>query len=126
MTSTGAEWSVTYGRSLTVNFTNTSSSYRWAKPAYSTQNNPSSRYKYIPVEVTITGGTTIPGQAFEDNRYIETIHIPSTITSIEDKAFWGCSSLTDIYFDGTQAQWDAITIGSNNSALTSATVHCSG
>ena len=39
-------------------------------------------------------------------------------------AFSGCTSLTDVYFEGTQSQWDAISIENyQNDALKNATIH---
>jgi hypothetical protein len=42
--------------------------------------------------------------------------------SIESYAFRGCSSLTTVYYGGTdEAAWNGITKGSNNTQLTNAT-----
>ena len=62
--------------------------------------------------------------AFAYCRALKNVTIPESMTSIENYAFSGCSALTDVYYMGTQAQWDAMTIGSNNEALTNATLHC--
>ena len=37
--------------------------------------------------------------------------------------FYGCNSLKDVYYSGTQEQWKEISIGSYNGCLTSATIH---
>ena len=42
--------------------------------------------------------------------------------SIGDSAFAYCSSLTSVIYCGTQEQWDAISIGSDNTPLTNATL----
>ena len=48
------------------------------------------------------------------------IVIPDSVTSIGDYAFCNCNGLTNVYFTGAEEQWNAILIGTNNSALTSA------
>lgn len=39
------------------------------------------------------------------------IHIPDSVNTIEGFAFYGCTKLKDIYYMGTEAQWNAINIG---------------
>ncbi len=72
------------------------------------------------------------------------VELPSTVTSIGNYAFRGCnvksiilpasvtqigegafdqSRLTDVYYVGTQAQWNAVQIGSSNEKLLSANIH---
>jgi len=46
------------------------------------------------------------------------------VTSIEEKAFYYCESLTDVYYDGTAADWAKITMEDGNGDLTNATLHC--
>ncbi len=41
---------------------------------------------------------------------LSAVTIPDTVTVIDDRAFVGSASLKDIYFDGTRAQWESITI----------------
>ena len=49
--------------------------------------------------------------------------IPESVTTIDWNAFYGCDSLTDVYYEGTAAQWEHISIGDYNDALTNATLH---
>ena len=42
------------------------------------------------------------------------ITIPSTVTEIEDYAFYYSSSLNEINFEGTIAEWGNITLGEND------------
>ncbi|MBR6884277.1 MAG: leucine-rich repeat protein, partial [Prevotella sp.] len=39
---------------------------------------------------------------------LESIEIPASVTSIGEEAFGGCSTLCDIWYHGTEAQWNAI------------------
>ena len=55
---------------------------------------------------------------------LESVTIPASVTSIGRSAFSGCNSLTDVYFAGTQQQWNGITIGASNDSLKNATIHC--
>ena len=54
------------------------------------------------------------------------VALPSSMEEIASGAFSGCSSLTDVYYAGTQAQVEEILIGTNNTYLSSATWHCTG
>lgn len=60
---------------------------------------------------------TIDEYAFEDCCNLVYISIPTSIQRIYDNAFSGCSSLTDVYYDGTDEQWDNIEIGFNPELL---------
>ena len=64
--------------------------------------------------ITIPKGITSIGNEFFDGcTKIKTVYLPKDITTIEMKAFQSCSSLTSINFDGTKAQWNAITKAGN-------------
>ncbi len=67
--------------------------------------------------------TSIGESAFYLCQALRSIIIPQSVTSIGARAFEYCSQLTDIYYEGTEAQWDAIAINSNNSVLFNATIH---
>ena len=65
--------------------------------------------------------TTIGSYAFNGCTSLTSITIPDSLTSIGDGAFYYCPSLKDVYYTGTEEQWNNISIGSNNSPLTNAT-----
>ncbi|MBQ7345825.1 MAG: leucine-rich repeat protein, partial [Oscillospiraceae bacterium] len=69
------------------------------------------------------GATTIGTNAFFCLTQLTTVTIPATVTVIGEGAFSGCDSLTDVYHGGYQEQWEQVTIGGDNDALTAATVH---
>ena len=71
---------------------------------------------YVPASlknVIITSAVIIDEYAFYYCGKITSITIPKTVTSIGDRAFCGCSSLTSIKYRGTSAQWNSISKGSN-------------
>ena len=63
-------------------------------------------------------------EAFAWCNKLESIIIPSRVTTIDRGAFQYCSKLTDVYFTGTEEQWNSISISSTgNEYLTNATIH---
>ncbi|MBQ8439128.1 MAG: leucine-rich repeat domain-containing protein [Clostridia bacterium] len=76
------------------------------------------------MEVTIGNNVTSIGYyAFHNCTNLTSITIPVSITSISMEAFENCNSLNNIYYTGTAEEWTAITIGSWNDPLTSATIY---
>ena len=74
--------------------------------------------------VTIPDSVTSIGDfAFGFCDALTNITIPSSVTSIGSSAFLMCSGLTDVYFLGTEEEWNAIEIGSYNEYLTDANIH---
>jgi len=62
-------------------------------------------------------------QGFDNCSSLESVIIPKTITMISSYCFDGCSSLKDIYYEGSMDEWNKITIGSFNNPLSKATIH---
>ena len=56
---------------------------------------------------------------------LTSIEIPKSVTTIVNFAFCGCTNLKDVYYDGTQSEWNKINIGHSNEFLTNALLHCS-
>ena len=69
------------------------------------------------------GVTSIGIGAFYGNKTVTSITLPSTLTSISKWAFTQCDKLKDVYFNGTQEQWRAITKEKGNEPLTKANIH---
>ena len=67
--------------------------------------------------------TTIGNSAFFHCDSLTSVVIPDSVTTIGDYAFYDCYSLRNVYYTGSETEWQAITIGSNNSKLTNATKH---
>ena len=74
--------------------------------------------------VVITdGATSIREMSFYGCSALKCITIPASVTTIGQYAFGNCAALTDIYYEGTQEQWNAITIAEFNEPLATATIH---
>ena len=55
---------------------------------------------------------------------ITSVSFPSTLEEIGRKAFNGCTALKDVYYDGTEEEWnDKVSVSSGNDALLDATFH---
>lgn len=71
------------------------------------------------------GVTSIDEGAFEYCEKLTSINIPDSVTSIGSYAFEYCKSLTSIIFEGTIAQWNAISRGNAwNSNVPATYVQC--
>ena len=66
----------------------------------------------------------IPSETFSNCVRLVSVTIPKSVIHIEEKAFYYCESLTDVYYDGTAADWAKITVASGNDDMTNATLHC--
>lgn len=64
----------------------------------------------------------IDGSAFAGEAIIS-VSFPSTIEEIARRAFNNCTELTDVYYDGTEEEWNEISISSGNDAIENATKH---
>ncbi len=70
--------------------------------------------------------TEISAQMLCQCSNLTTVRLYNNITSISLQAFLGSNNLRDIYYNGTQTQWDAINIDStNDSVLANVTIHYS-
>ena len=67
--------------------------------------------------------TAIGSYSFYNCYNLTSIVIPDSVTSIGSSAFGYCSVLTDVYYTGSEEEWNKITIDSGNYYLTDATIH---
>lgn len=69
------------------------------------------------------GVTSIREHAFYLCFGMTAIAIPDSVTSIGEEVFWDCREMKDVYYSGSQAEWDKISIEDGNENLTNATIH---
>lgn len=69
------------------------------------------------------GVTSIGKSAFAQESNLTSITLPESIERIEQYAFSSCTNLTDIYYGGTQREWNNVVIRQNNDNLLNATKH---
>lgn len=67
--------------------------------------------------------STIGDEAFRGSSSITSISLPISLTSIGAKAFYELYSLVDVYYEGSEDQWEKISFGSDNDSLFEATMH---
>ena len=97
--------------------------------------------------ITMPGSVTeITGSAFSGCENLEAMILPEKLTELSSYLFWGCDSLQsivipksvtaiqtsvlflcdnikDVYYEGTEEEWNAINIDSDNDELLGATIH---
>lgn len=71
--------------------------------------------------VTLNGVTEIGDEVFYNCKSLTNITIPASVTKIGKSAF--PSTLKEVYYEGSEAQFDAIEFGTKNTALLTATIH---
>lgn len=54
-------------------------------------------------------------------RGYKAVIIPNTVKTIGENAFLNCPELTDVYFTGSEDEWNAITVNAGNDVLANAT-----
>lgn len=73
--------------------------------------------------IEIPGGVTNIGEgAFAYCYSLTSIGLPGSVTSIGEGAFSGCG-INDVYYGGSEADWNNISIGSGNEYLQNAVIH---
>ena len=75
-------------------------------------------------EVSIPSGvTSIDIGAFDKCTELKSVTIPKSVTEIGDYAFLSCNDLAEVYYEGSQADWQKISFGDGNHALTRAMIY---
>ncbi|MCD8317306.1 MAG: S-layer homology domain-containing protein [Eggerthellaceae bacterium] len=94
---------------------------------YTSDQSPWYSYRSMITSVSIEGDvTSISNFAFYGCSALVTATIPSTVLSVGSSAFRGCDSLQDVYYGGTQSEWEILEKSVNstgNSYLLEANIH---
>ena len=69
-----------------------------------------------------SGITTIYEYTFQCCEMLKKVVIPASVTEIRKHAFEQCTALTTVYYEGSRADWDKITIGEDNAYLLNAEI----
>ncbi|MCR5689677.1 MAG: leucine-rich repeat protein [Clostridiales bacterium] len=77
----------------------------------------------IPAGVTDIDGDMMFGGTFSGCSALTSVTIPASVTRIGYSAFKKCDSLADIYYAGTEEQWNAIDVIEGNDCLAKAEKH---
>lgn len=77
-------------------------------------------------QITIPQGVqTIADRAFSNCIRLASVNLPKSVTSVGQSAFADCAFLKDIHYAGTQAEWGAVTLGTEwDGNMDSCVVHC--
>ncbi|MCH5150962.1 MAG: leucine-rich repeat protein, partial [Spirochaetales bacterium] len=68
--------------------------------------------------------TSIGDRAFQNCSSLTSVTIPNSVISIGNSAFYGYGNLTTVNYKGTKKQWNEISINYGNNYLLSATINC--
>jgi hypothetical protein len=71
----------------------------------------------------VYGSHAVSSLLFADCTNLKEVVISANVTAVYQGAFQNCTALTDVYYMGTQEQWQNVGIGSDNTPLQNATIH---
>lgn len=69
------------------------------------------------------GLTTIEMNAFYNCNNLRSVTIPASLEAIDLDAFWYCKSISDVYYAGSEEEWNNIWVNGGNTNLLNATIH---
>ena len=65
----------------------------------------------------------IPSYALYNCSSVTEVAVPDSVKSISERAFYGCTSLTNVYYNHTEKSWNEITVSNYNEPLLNSTIH---
>ena len=65
----------------------------------------------------------ISNNAFEYCESISSVTVGNNLSSVGSRAFYNCTGLADVYYYGSENEWNNIEIADNNDCLTNANIH---
>ena len=81
-------------------------------------------FQYTSIRtIRMPSSLIVIGERAFANSSIRKVIMNTSVALIFDYAFYSCYGLTDVYYAGTENEWNDITILSNNSYLTEANIH---
>lgn len=69
------------------------------------------------------GISIIREETFYSCSALTSVTLPASIKRISSDAFQSCDNLTDVYYGGSETEWNELTINSGNDNLKNATIH---
>jgi len=84
---------------------------------------PWSMVNYLTNRIIIYDFSSIGSYAFADFGNVKDVDISETVTFIDENAFSGCSSLSDVLYWDNQNKWASINFCTGNENLTGAVIH---
>lgn len=79
------------------------------------------------LDVTFEKGlAAIPNYLFNNCKNLTVLTFPNSINTVGKSSFGNCESLTDVYFQGSETEWNEINIADGNDSLLNATIHFNG
>ena len=60
---------------------------------------------------------------FDSCADVKTVYIPASLKFIDNYNFRGCTSVTDVYYGGSEEEWNQIEMGRGNDPILNATIH---
>jgi len=105
-----------------VKFTGTGSMEKWEDCSSTPWYNYRSHVKSVVIG---DGVTNISAYVFYDCTNLISVTIPASIKNIEKQAFYNCTQLKEVFYGGTKAEWNKISIEEDNDCLLNAKIHFS-
>ncbi|MBQ9459685.1 MAG: leucine-rich repeat protein, partial [Oscillospiraceae bacterium] len=69
----------------------------------------------LPQIIIPSGVTTLKGSLFQQCEELAMVEIPKGVTTIEDGVFYNCLSLREVWYPGSEEEWENISVASSGS-----------